>query len=121
LQCLSIGEGARQETIEQIELLGSNNIIVKEREPAVSRDVDAQSFSPGLSIKDAISIKEINPFVKSITPQRESSMLVTYKADIFDATIIGTTPNYTETLTQDFIPAFSSVKNITMGFLMFAL
>jgi putative ABC transport system permease protein len=94
---LSIGEGARQETIEQIELLGSNNIIVKEREPAVNRDTDAQSFSPGLSIKDAVSIKEINPFVKSITPQREASMLVTYKAKIFDATIIGTTPNYTET------------------------
>ncbi len=94
---LSIGEGARQETIEQIELLGSNNIIVKSKKIDANSITKKVSFSPGLNIKDGYSIKEINPFVKTITPQREAVVPVTYKSKILDMTIIGTLPNYIET------------------------
>lgn len=94
---LSIGEGAKQETIEQIELLGSNNIIIKSKKIDPNSITKKISFSPGLNIKDGYSIKDINPFVKSITPQREAIVPVTYKSKILDMTIIGTLPNYIET------------------------
>ena len=31
ISMMSIGEGARRETLEQIELLGTNNILIKEK------------------------------------------------------------------------------------------
>lgn len=94
---LSIGEGARQETLQQIELLGTNNIIINRVnviEP--SRNAKA-SFSPGLTLKDAQAIKEINPYVEYITPQRETQGQITYKTNIFETKVVGTTPEYLET------------------------
>ena len=35
ISMLSIGEGARQETLDQIELLGTNNIIIKGKPKAI--------------------------------------------------------------------------------------
>lgn len=96
---LSIGEGARQETIEQIELLGSNNIIVKQKvTPTTGSDTKQKvTASAGLNLKDANAISTINPFVKFITPQRESVTKLSYKSEIIDASIIGTTVNFPST------------------------
>ena len=90
---LSIGEGARQETLEQIELLGTNNIIIKEI-PSEEIDDSETSFSPGLTTKDMNSIKELNPFVETAIAQREAKSKVMYKSQIIDANIVGTNPDY---------------------------
>jgi putative ABC transport system permease protein len=91
---LSIGEGARQETLEQIELMGTNNILIKEKKNIVKGNKSNANFSPGLNLKDALSIKNINPFVEAVVPQRESINKVIYKSNIVESKIIGTSPDF---------------------------
>jgi len=95
---LSIGEGAKQETIEQIELMGTNNIIIKKVVIKETSKESKASFSPGLSIKDANAIKEINPYVTAALPIRELEKNITYKSNLFEGRIIGTTSDYPEVL-----------------------
>lgn len=94
---LSIGEGARQETLEQIELMGTNNIIINEKmikTDAKGTDKNKASFSPGLSIKDAQAVKDMNPFVEDVTYQKEIAATIIYKSEILQSKIIGTTDKY---------------------------
>jgi putative ABC transport system permease protein len=94
---MSIGEGARQETLQQIELLGTNNIIVNRVTKAAKSNGAKASYSAGLTLKDAESILELNPLVESVTPVREMDMSVAYKSTIEEFKIIGTTPSYPNT------------------------
>lgn len=94
---VSIGEGARIETLRQIELLGTNNILINKLTTAIDNENGNASFSPGLSINDAHSIQNLNPFVESITPLRSAKYTVSYKSKMEEFSIIGTTPNYPET------------------------
>jgi len=94
---LSIGEGARQETLEQIELLGTNNIIIKKIEKNQNETQGKNTFSPGLNLNDANSIVLINPFVEAVTPQLEYKVKVMYKSEFLETNIIGTLPNYPNT------------------------
>ena len=95
---LSIGEGARQETLEQIELMGTNNIIINQKAiktEAKGGDKNKALFSPGLSVKDAMAIKDLNPFVEEVTYQKEIPNTVIYKSEIIQTKIVGTTEQYT--------------------------
>ena len=94
---LSIGEGARQEALQQIELMGTNNIIITKVTVAENTTGKKKSFSPGLNLNDAKAIKELNPFVDYITPQLEMKVPVTYKSQILQTTLIGTTVDYFKT------------------------
>ncbi len=96
ISMLSIGEGAKRETLEQINLLGSNNIIIRAEE-IESGEGEITSFSPGLNIDDLTAIREISPFLHSLTPQRNSKEKVLYKSKMLEANIIGTTTNYANT------------------------
>jgi putative ABC transport system permease protein len=90
ISMLAIGNGAEQEILEQIKLVGVNNIIITPIQPsnqATSNDQKAASdagqtqstngsgnsasktkFSKGLTLLDAESIKEIVPTVKDVCP-----------------------------------------------------
>ncbi|MBZ0199470.1 MAG: ABC transporter permease [Ignavibacteriaceae bacterium] len=94
---MSIGEGARQETLQQIELMGTNNIIIKKIKPTKNSAKSKASFSPGLTLKDGYAIKELNPLVDYITPQREIKSQVQYKSTLLEAMLVGTFTNYPET------------------------
>lgn len=93
---MSIGEGARQETLQQIELLGTNNIIIN-RKDVPSEEGKPARFSPGLSLKDAAAISAVARSVTSITPTRQLELSVFYHTKIQQLKIIGTTPLYPET------------------------
>jgi putative ABC transport system permease protein len=72
---LAIGSGAKQEILEQIKLVGVNNIVItplKEQSEEKVEDTqkeEKKKFSPGLNLLDAKSIKEILPDVVSISPE----------------------------------------------------
>ena len=85
ISMLAIGNGAEQEILEQIKMVGVNNIIVtpilpsnqataNDQKSAASGDAgQTQSasktkFSRGLTLLDAESIKEIIPTVKDVCP-----------------------------------------------------
>ena len=59
---LAIGKGAEQEILEQMRLLGSNNVVItpiveQKEEPVTAEDEkEVKRFSPGLSYADAEAI-----------------------------------------------------------------
>jgi putative ABC transport system permease protein len=92
---LSIGEGAKQETLEQIQVMGVNNIIVKTKSNKDLSDGSVVSgFSSGLTLKDAKAIAEICPLVESIAPHWETSAQSQYKDNQTKIHLVGTTPDY---------------------------
>jgi putative ABC transport system permease protein len=78
ISMLAIGTGAKQEILEQMKLLGSNNIIiapiVEQEEGTVEEDelskaTEKKRFSPGLTILDAESIAKFVPGVEFVSPE----------------------------------------------------
>lgn len=74
---MAIGNGARQEILEQIKLVGVNNIVIT---PKFEQDGSEEGteengqqlkkkFSPGLTLADAESISKIIPTVKRVSPE----------------------------------------------------
>lgn len=74
---LAIGTGAQQEVLAQMQLLGTNNVIIQpvfeQFEGAVSdaanNQGETQRYSPGLTLHDLESIKEYVPEVEFISPE----------------------------------------------------
>jgi putative ABC transport system permease protein len=72
---LAIGKGAEQEILEQMRLLGSNNImitpLVEQSEGAVEEEKEKQAkkFTPGLSYADAQAIARIIPGVDVVSAE----------------------------------------------------
>jgi len=94
---LSIGEGAKQEALEQISILGINNVIVNAQVPSQSEngaDV-AQQRSPGLSLADGENIARFDDLVKNVVPQRfEPILTVSYRSHEAPVRVVATTPNF---------------------------
>jgi len=68
---LSIGEGAKREAMEQISILGINNIIVKAKIPEEAYESEEGiQISQGLSIADGQNISEFDNLVANVVPQR---------------------------------------------------
>jgi putative ABC transport system permease protein len=75
---LAIGNGAQQEILDQIKLVGVNNIvvepIVEQEEENLTQESSEQNqekkkFSPGLSLKDAASIAAVIPTIERTSPE----------------------------------------------------
>jgi len=101
---LSIGEGAKEEALEQIKLMGINNILIQDftlEEEDLSQS--RTNFSSGLTYADARSIVEICPLVEVATPQKESNMVTYYKNRSVACAIVGTTPEYSQVLNFDVV------------------
>jgi len=99
---MAIGNGARQEILEQIKMVGVNNIQITPilDNAAASGDDEEEGktltgkYSPGLTLKDAESIRDIIPTVVRVSPE------VTYETFIIKdgirkkATLKGVTPDF---------------------------
>ena len=94
---LSIGEGAKQESLDQIRQMGINNIIVqhwdKDDDEGEGANTD-QNRSSGLSWDDAASIEKICPIADYVTPQRELKIKAQTQGNTFRTIAVGTTPDY---------------------------
>ena len=82
ISMLAIGNGAQQEILEQIKMVGVNNIVIT---PIVDVTEDGEEsssdnsqengskqkkkFSPGLTLEDMKAINNIIPSVKRVTPE----------------------------------------------------
>ena len=87
---LAIGNGAKKELLEQMKLIGVNNIIITpkvkkgnsspiEEEANKKEQSDKSDLSPGLSLQDAEAIQRIIPTVKAISPEVSSEQTIIYK------------------------------------------
>jgi putative ABC transport system permease protein len=72
---LAIGRGAQQEILNQIRLVGVNNIVIKpivkqeEKVVKAEEEDEKQKFSPGLTLRDAEIIRTTLPWVEQISPE----------------------------------------------------
>ncbi len=74
ISMLAIGNGAQQEILEQMKMVGVNNIIimpvVETQETQVSEPVkQTKKYSPGLTMEDLEAIKNNIPVINTISPQ----------------------------------------------------
>jgi len=69
---LAIGEGAKIEIMEQIKMVGVNNIVIEKivikHQGNKKTKSGKEKFSPGLSVSDVLSIERDIPSVKFATP-----------------------------------------------------
>lgn len=73
---LGIGAGAQEEILEQIKLVGVNNIIIKPVVEQTEEDLNEElpsnkkpKFSPGLTMKDVESVENIIPGISMLSPE----------------------------------------------------
>jgi len=104
---LAVGNGAQQEILEQIKLVGVNNIVIKPIVEQVEEDlteegdgagVEAASqknkFSPGLNMLDVRSITDILPSVERISPEIEIDTYIVKNGIRRSAKLIGVEPSF---------------------------
>jgi len=106
ISMLAIGNGAQQEILDQMKLVGVNNILVT---PIVSpvgegssdngeggEKAQKQSFSPGLTLADAESIMDILPTVLRVSPEIALNSYVMQNAKREQAKLLGVSKEYFE-------------------------
>ncbi len=104
ISMLAIGRGAKQEILEQIQLVGVNNIVVTPIVEAVDENQDGNSnggnqrerkkFSPGLHLSDAEAIHKYIPTVRNISPEIAMNSYVVHGAVRESAKILGVSAEY---------------------------
>jgi putative ABC transport system permease protein len=107
ISMMAIGNGARKEILDQIKLVGVNNIVitpVEENEGAGDSQGDEgrkvqKKFSPGLTLEDAESIARIIPTVSRVSPE------VTYDISILKSG--KSSPAKLSGVTNDFFAAYN--------------
>ncbi len=95
ISMLSIGAGARKEALDQIKLLGMNNIIIRSEPIETAEDERGVTIlAKGLTMDDARSLNLLNPLVEASVPQKEKpDILLHYKSETVSGTLIGTQPD----------------------------
>ncbi|MCK5469175.1 MAG: ABC transporter permease [Cyclobacteriaceae bacterium] len=100
---LAIGNGAQQEILEQIKLVGVNNIviepIIEQREENLSESTtgkEKKKFSPGLSLKDVNAIAEVVPSIERLSPEIVLETYIIKSGIRRSAKLVGVEPNYFE-------------------------
>lgn len=105
ISMLAIGNGAQQEILEQIKMVGVNNIVITPIQDITDNgegssdsngegESKKEKFSPGLTMKDVEAIKNIVPSVKKITPEIVANSFVVQNGKRVAAKVIGVDNNY---------------------------
>ena len=101
---LAIGKGAEQEILEQMKLLGSNNVIItplveqKEEKAKDDGTKEPKKFSPGLTTLDARSILDIVPNVRTTSGEVVLQTLVTREGRRRSGKVVGVDTTYFDLL-----------------------
>lgn len=75
---LAIGTGAKQSILDQMRLIGTNNIVIEAGEPQSSEDAessqeddegDKKPWSPGLTLEDAQALTKTIPTIEIYSPE----------------------------------------------------
>jgi len=106
ISMMAIGNGAKKEILDQIKMVGVNNIVItpvlenatgnQSSEDEESGQKLKKKFSPGLTLEDAESIKEIIPNVARISPQVSYESFVLKEGKRSPAKLIGVTNDFFE-------------------------
>ena len=100
---LAIGNGAQQELLEQIKLVGVNNIvvtpIVQQTEEMISDESGAtekEKYSPGLTLRDVDGLLKVIPAIAKISPEILLETYLIKNGTRRSAKLVGVRPTYFE-------------------------
>ncbi len=99
---LAIGNGAQQEILEQIKLVGVNNIVitpvVEQSEEKVTDETATKSqkknFTPGLNMEDVKAIQQILPNIEKVSPEILVETYIIKGGTRRSAKLVGVTPSF---------------------------
>ncbi len=98
---LAIGKGAEQEILDQMRLLGSNNIIVtplvEQKEEAAAKEEGKQEpkrYTPGLTYRDAEAIRAVIPNVEMTSAEVVLNTLITREGRRRTGKVVGVDTSY---------------------------
>jgi putative ABC transport system permease protein len=99
---LAIGKGAQKEILDQIKMVGVNNIIVTpiiaastgEDEESAGTESQKKKFSPGLTLNDVEAIREVIPTVHTVSAEIAVSSTVVKEGKSASAKLLGVSNNY---------------------------
>lgn len=97
---LAIGRGAEAEILEQMKLLGANNVLVApyvEQKEGAAQEEDAKQtkrFSPGLTYLDAQAIREHVPGVETVSAEIMMNSSITREGRRRSGKIVGVDSSY---------------------------
>jgi putative ABC transport system permease protein len=97
---LAIGKGAKQEIMEQMKMVGVNNIlinpIIQDQTSSSSDETEKQTkkFSRGLSMLDVEAIRETLPSVKRISPEISFNSVAMMNGVKYTAKLVGVSNDY---------------------------
>jgi len=98
---LSIGEGTKQDILDQMKLVGVNNIVIapliKKKNADEGEETSTKEknkFSRGLTLEDAKAIKEILPTAELVSPEVNYEVQVIKNGKSKRANLAGVFPDY---------------------------
>jgi putative ABC transport system permease protein len=101
ISMLAIGNGAQQEILEQIKMVGVNNIVITPTEDVTGEDAgdesgekEARKYSPGLTLADAEAIRSVLPNVERISPEVSVSTFVVHGGVRYPAKILAVSTDF---------------------------
>lgn len=100
---LAIGNAAKQEILEQMKLVGVNNIVItpitEQKEEEVQegeKQTEKKTFSPGLTLKDLQSMQSILPSIEKASPEILIETNFVYSGLRRSGKLVGVDPVYFE-------------------------
>lgn len=100
ISMLAIGQGAQKEILDQIKLVGVNNIII---EPIIDQSSSSTSeegkkeskkFSNGLNLLDVQAIQQVIPTVKAVSSEIQLNSFVQHNQIRRPTVLMGVSPSY---------------------------
>jgi putative ABC transport system permease protein len=97
---LAIGKGAKQEILEQMKMVGVNNVlinpIIPDKSSSSSEEGEKQQkkFSRGLNMLDVEAIRETLPSVKRISPEISFNATAMLNGKKYTAKLVGVSNDY---------------------------
>lgn len=102
ISMMAIGNGSQQAIKEQLELIGTNNIVITAIEPTDKNEDESddettgstekkekKSYSPGLSIDDAKSIQSILPNAEYVSLETSEDTRIIYQKKVINSRTLG--------------------------------
>lgn len=108
---LAIGAGAKQFILDQMKLIGTNNIVFEQQDPEESSssteadteaeitsnsDNELKAWAPGISVHDLAAIEATAPSVDLLSPEVINKTKAIYKGKILDVKVVGVTNAFFE-------------------------
>ncbi len=101
---MAIGKGAQESILKQLELIGTNNIIISAISPKEQAEAENEAedddqsekkkYSPGLHLEDVYSLKEVLPSLKNISPELSIKKDITYSGKSRQGICLGVWNDY---------------------------